>query len=108
MPTPEILVMVAVTASVVFVVRRESRPGSGRASRLPWLLPTDFVAAMESIASAHPVRYVLLVFLAWLGICALGAEAGGNFGPMLRYGVGTLVALVALYTARAGAKEHAA
>ena len=107
METNSIVIFLIVLASMIFVLAIQKPLARWEAS-IPWLVPLDLSVAMESIALAHPLRYALLVFLSWLGVCALGAEVGFGFTAMVQYGVGALVAVFALYTARVSGHSRAA
>ena len=89
-----LLLVVALVAGAVLIVDRRWPRVRRFEQTFPWLLPEDFVRAMETIAASYPVRYAVLIFLSWLGICSVAAQVGVAYGPIVQFGVGTVVAVI--------------
>lgn len=98
------LVLLGIVAGVI--VSRPDRVQLAWERRLPRTFPSDFAAAMESIALSHPLRFAVLAFLLFLGISSLVVPAGAGIGALGLHGTALLVSGFALYTTRASGRAR--
>ena len=111
----DLIVLLLVVAAMLLTVwlNRRFPTQSWVENRLAWLCPRDLVIAGETLAQAHPYRYMCMMFCVSLGAFTLVSDLTlrlGDSGPssLVGYGASACIAAFALYSSRMNAKRRAA